>query len=148
MFGVSLGAIAGAALLGWPRRSLTVVGLGVACIVWLVVLGVLGAPGPGSAAAHAIAGALLGWALADGILRAPGVRAEARRVLMAAVLATLVVGAIWELWEWATDELTGTNLSGGISDTIVDLIADGTGALAGAAVAVSLFGVPSTAPRP
>jgi hypothetical protein len=99
MFGVCFGAIAGAALLGWPRRSLTVVGLGVACIVWLVLVGVLGKPGVGSAVAHAIAGALLGWALADGILRAPGVRAEARRVLTATVLATLVVGAVWELWE-------------------------------------------------
>jgi phage-related tail protein len=147
MFGVCFGAIAGAALLGWPRRSLTVVGLGVAGIAWLVLLGVLGHPGVGSAVAHAIAGALLGWALADGILRAPGVRAEARRVLVAGVLATLVVGAVWELWEWGTDALTGTDLTGGISDTILDLIAEGTGAAAGAALAVSFFGVPLPATR-
>ena len=148
MFGVSFGAIGLAALLGWPRRSVTVVGLGVAGIVWLVLLGVIGQPGVGSAIAHAIAGALLGWALADGILRAPGARAGARRVLMAAVLATLVVGAVWELWEWATDELTGTDLTGGIGDTIADLIADGAGAVAGAALAVSRFGAPSTPTRP
>ena len=148
MFGASFAAIAGAALLGWPRRSLTVVGLGVAGIVWLVLLGVIGQPGIRSAIAHAIAGALLGWALADAILRTPGARADARRVLTAAVLATLVVGVIWELWEWATDALTGTDLTGGIGDTIADLIADGAGAVAGAALAVARFGAPSTATRP
>ncbi len=143
MFGASFAAIAGAALLGWPRRSVTVVGFGVAGIVWLVVVEAIGQPGVRSAIAHAIAGALLGWALADGILRAPGARAGARRVLAAAVLATLAVGVIWELWEWATDELTGTDLTGGIGDTIADLIADGAGAAAGAALAVSSFGAPS-----
>jgi hypothetical protein len=96
MFGASFVAIAGAALLGWPRRSLTAVGLGVAGIVWLVLLGVIGQPGIRSAIAHAIAGALLGWALADGILRTPGARAEPGRVLGAVVLATLAVGVIWE----------------------------------------------------
>ncbi|MEK6327459.1 MAG: hypothetical protein AABM66_08040 [Actinomycetota bacterium] len=136
MFGVSFGAIAGAALLAWPRRSLTVVGLGVGCVVWLVLLGVIGQPGFRSAIAHGIGGALLGWALADGILRTPGVRVEARRVLIAAVLATLVVGVVWELWEGATDALMGTNMNGGIDDTTLDLIADGVGAAAGGALAV------------
>jgi hypothetical protein len=136
MFAVSFAAIAGAALLGWPRRSLTVVGLGVGGIVWLVLLGVIGKPGVGSAIAHAAGGALLGWALADAIVRTPGARPGARRVLMAAVLATLVVGVFWELWEWATDALIGTDLTGGIADTIADLIADGAGAAAGAALAV------------
>jgi hypothetical protein len=147
MFGASFVAIAGAALFGWPRRSLTAVGLGVAGIVWLVLLGVIGQPGIRSAIAHAIAGALLGWALADGILRTPGARAEPGRVLGAAVLATLAVGVIWELWEWATEELTGTDLSGGIGDTILDLIADGAGAAAGAALAMSRFAAPSRATR-
>ena len=147
MFAVSFGAILGAALLGWPRRSMTVVGLGVAAITWLVVLGVIGEAGAGSAIAHGIAGALLGWALADAILRTPGARAEATRVLVAAVLATLVVGVVWELWEWGTEALTGTNLTGGIADTIADLIADGAGAAAGAALAVFGFGAPPTASR-
>jgi hypothetical protein len=66
MFGLSFGALAGAALLGWPRRSLMVVGLGVACIVWLVLLGVVGEPGAGSAIAHGLGGALVGWGAAAG----------------------------------------------------------------------------------
>jgi hypothetical protein len=137
MFGICFIAIAGAALLGWPRRSLAVAGIGVACIVWLVLAGVIGQPGIRSAAAHAIGGALMGWALADGILRAPGLRADARRVLAAAVLATLVIGGVWELWEWATDALTGTDLTGGVGDTALDLVADGVGAAAGGALAVA-----------
>jgi hypothetical protein len=148
MFAASFGTIAGAVLLGVPRRSVTVVGLGVAGIVWLVVLGVIGQPGVGSAIAHAIAGALLGWALADAILRTPGARAGARRVLMAVVLATLVVGVVWELWEWTTDALTGTDLTGGIADTIADLVADVAGATAGGALAVSRFRAPPTSARP
>jgi hypothetical protein len=147
MFSVSFAAVGGAALLGWPRRSITVVGLGVAAIVWLVLLGVIGQPGPRSAIAHAAGGGLLGWALADAILRTPGARAEGRRLLAAAVLATLVVGAVWELWEWGTDEISGTDLTGGIPDTIADLIADGAGAAAGAALAVSSFEAATRAPR-
>jgi hypothetical protein len=67
-------------------------------------------------------------------------------VLAAAVLATLVVGVVWELWEWGTDALTGTDLTGGIPDTVADLIADGAGAAAGAALAASSFEA-SRAPR-
>lgn len=136
MFGLCFCAIAGAALLGWPRRSLTVAGVGLACLVWLVTLDVLGHPGSGSAAAHAIAGALLGWALADGILRTPGARADAQRVIAAAVVATLAVGVVWEVWEWATDAVVGTSLSGGIGDTALDLVADVVGAAAGASLAL------------
>jgi hypothetical protein len=147
MFAVSFCAIALAALLGWPWRSTTVVGLGVAAITWLVVVGVIGEAGLGSVIAHGSAGALLGWALADAIVRTPGARPGARRVLMAAVLATLVVGVVWELWEWGTDALIGTALTGGIADTTADLLADGAGAAAGAALAVSYFGAPSAARR-
>jgi hypothetical protein len=146
MFGVSFGAIAGAALLGWPRRSLTVVGVGVACIVWLILLGLVGEVGVGSAIAHGLGGALVGWALTDAILRTPGARANAGRVLAAAVLATLTVGAVWEVWEWTTDALIGTDLNGGIADTTLDLIADGIGAAAGGVVALYSFRAPSTVP--
>jgi hypothetical protein len=148
MFGVCFAAIAAAALLGWPRRSLTVVGVGVAAIVWLVLLGVIGEAGLGSAIAHFLGGALVGWALADAIRRTPGARADARRVFAAAVLATLVVGIVWELWEWGTDAVIGTSLSGDIADTALDLISDCAGAAAGAALAVSRLPRPAErAPR-
>jgi hypothetical protein len=133
-------------VIGLSAAVALALGVGVACIVWLVLAGVIGQPGIRSVVAHAIGGALLGWTLADGILRSPGVR-EVRRVLTAAVVATLVVGGVWELWEWATDALTGTDLTGGIGDTLLDLIADGAGAAAWAAVAVSLFGARSAAAR-
>jgi hypothetical protein len=34
----------------------------------------------------------------------------------------------WELWEWTADALAGTDLSAGIADTTLDLIADAVGA--------------------
>ena len=148
MFGVCFGAIAGAALLGPPRRSVTVVGLGIAGIVWLVVLGVIGQPGVRSAIAHAIAGALLGWALADGILRTPGARAGvatgahgggARDACGRRGLGAVGMG----------DRRAHRHRPhGGIADTIADLIADVAGAAAGGALAVSRFGAPSTSTRP
>ena len=48
----------------------------------------------------------------------------------------LAVGAVWEIFEWASDELFGSDLSQGNVDTVGDLIADGTGSLAGGALMV------------
>ncbi len=48
----------------------------------------------------------------------------------------LAVGALWEIFEWASDELFGSDLSQGNIDTIGDLIADGSGALVGGALIV------------
>ncbi len=48
----------------------------------------------------------------------------------------LAVGAVWEIFEWTSDGLFGSDLSQGNVDTVGDLIADGSGSLAGGALMV------------
>jgi uncharacterized membrane protein YjdF len=48
----------------------------------------------------------------------------------------LAVGALWEVFEWSSDGMFGSNLSEGNTDTVGDLIADASGALAGGALMV------------
>ena len=48
----------------------------------------------------------------------------------------LAVGALWEIFEWASDGLFGSDLSQGNVDTVGDLIADASGSLAGGALMV------------
>ncbi len=48
----------------------------------------------------------------------------------------LAVGAVWEIFEWASDGLFGSDLSQGNVDTVGDLIADAGGSLAGGALMV------------
>jgi hypothetical protein len=45
----------------------------------------------------------------------------------------LALGAVWEILEWISDHVFGSQLQLGQNDTIGDLVADGTGALAGEA---------------
>ena len=54
----------------------------------------------------------------------------------------LALGALWEILEFAADEFVGSQLSLGNRDTIGDLVADGAGALVGAALLVvwTIFG--------
>ena len=48
----------------------------------------------------------------------------------------LAVGALWEIFEWSSDGLFGSQLSEGNTDTVGDLIADACGSLAGGALMV------------
>jgi hypothetical protein len=48
----------------------------------------------------------------------------------------LAVGALWEIFEWSSDGLFGSNLQEGNTDTVGDLIADATGSLAGGTLMV------------
>lgn len=48
----------------------------------------------------------------------------------------LAVGALWEIFEWSSDGLFGSELSQGNTDTVGDLIADACGSLAGGALMV------------
>jgi hypothetical protein len=49
----------------------------------------------------------------------------------------VAIGGLWEIVEWASDELFGSNLSMGNNDTVGDLIADSLGALAGGLLLVA-----------
>ncbi|MGY2084081.1 hypothetical protein [Blastococcus sp. SYSU DS0539] len=61
---------------------------------------------------------------------------------IAVVTAALgvTVGALWEIYEWRSDAWSGTALSEGNDDTNGDLVRDGLGSLAGAALLVARFG--------
>jgi hypothetical protein len=48
----------------------------------------------------------------------------------------LAVGALWEIFEWSSDGIFGSQLSEGNTDTVGDLIADACGSLAGGALMV------------
>lgn len=48
----------------------------------------------------------------------------------------LAAGALWEIFEWTSDGLFGSELSQGNTDTVGDLIADAGGSLAGGALIV------------
>ncbi len=48
----------------------------------------------------------------------------------------LAVGALWEIFEWTSDGVFGSQLSEGNTDTVGDLIADALGSLAGGTLMV------------
>lgn len=48
----------------------------------------------------------------------------------------LAIGAAWEVLEWTSDEVLGSELTGGEGDTIGDLVADTVGAICGGALLV------------
>jgi hypothetical protein len=49
----------------------------------------------------------------------------------------LAVGALWEVFEWSSDGVFGSDLSQGNTDTVGDLIADASGSLAGGGLMVA-----------
>ena len=57
-------------------------------------------------------------------------------MLIAVFALGLAVGALWEIFEWSSDGLFGSELSEGNTDTVGDLIADACGSLAGGALMV------------
>jgi len=57
-------------------------------------------------------------------------------MLVAVFALGLAVGALWEIFEWSSDGLFGSELSEGNTDTVGDLIADACGSLAGGALMV------------
>lgn len=48
----------------------------------------------------------------------------------------LAIGAVWEMVEWSSDGVVGSNLQLGNDDTVGDLVADGSGSVLGAALLV------------
>jgi hypothetical protein len=73
----------------------------------------------------------------------PDPRAPSRGLRRYAGIATvtfalgLAIGALWEIVEWGSDGMLGSNLSEGNDDTVGDLIADTLGSALGAAQLVA-----------
>ncbi len=65
---------------------------------------------------------------------------DARPVLLVLVIAAvgLAVGALWEVGEWAYDQVVAGNAIKGKRDTILDMIMDTFGALAAGVAAVPM----------
>lgn len=70
-------------------------------------------------------------------------RSQALGAFVACASFGLALAALWELFEYALDNLTSTNLTPGYTDTIVDLALGGSGSAAAAGVVAvwSLTGV-------
>jgi hypothetical protein len=71
----------------------------------------------------------------------PDLRDETgRRALWGMFIVTaalgIAVGGVWEVFEWSSDGIFGSNLSEGNTDTVGDLIADTAGSLLGAGLLV------------
>jgi uncharacterized membrane protein YjdF len=49
----------------------------------------------------------------------------------------VAIGGVWEIFEWASDGVFGSNLSMGNDDTVGDLVSDTLGALAGGTLLVA-----------
>jgi uncharacterized membrane protein YjdF len=66
--------------------------------------------------------------------------AQTRPILFILVVASLgiAVGAIWEIAEWAYDQVVPENAILGKKDTIIDLIMDMIGAVAAGVVSTSM----------
>jgi hypothetical protein len=57
-------------------------------------------------------------------------------IFVVTVALGVAIGGVWEIFEWGSDEVFGSNLSMGNDDTVGDLISDTLGALAGGGLLV------------
>lgn len=107
---------------------------------WLAVTGAYQVVPGLDTAAHLGSGAVLGLLSRTLLLRTgllptePGRRAAVARVLHT-VTAVVLLGLMWELGEWAGSAWFSPEIGVGYEDTLVDLAADGAGALAAALLA-------------
>ena len=57
-------------------------------------------------------------------------------IVVVAFALGVAIGGLWEIWEWVSDHTLGSRLQLGLDDTVGDLVADASGALAGAVLLV------------
>jgi hypothetical protein len=133
LFGLCFAGVLAALLLGAPTRETATIGLGVALLCWVAVIGPTSNPRLPGVVAHFGGGALLAYVLAPPMRRrwpsAQAPRGSPRWFLVPVFV--VVVGGFWELGELGADSLFDVDLSVGALDTALDLAADLAGALAG-----------------
>jgi hypothetical protein len=57
-------------------------------------------------------------------------------IFVVALALGIALGGVWEIWEWVSDHVFGSQLQLGLDDTVGDLVADTAGSLCGAALLV------------
>ena len=70
-------------------------------------------------------------------LRERGERHHLVGIFVVTLSLGLAIGALWEIFEWSSDHVFGSHLVHGETDTVGDLVSDGSGALVGGLLLVA-----------
>jgi hypothetical protein len=117
---------------GVPGRVLLPVALGLTVVLFLVWVDSPVGPHKTSALAHATGGTLAGWALAETLRRRIS---DPLLVALLALLAVIGLTIVWELGEFAGDQLFGTSLKPSTRDSAEDIFFGSAGGIVGIALA-------------
>jgi hypothetical protein len=132
MCAMCLAGLVAGRIVGVPGTVLLPVALGLVAVLWMVWIDPPASSRETGALAHAIGGGLAGWAVVETL------RHRLRDRLIVAILALSVVIAltlVWELGEYAGDELLDTALIPSKRDSAEDIVFGTLGGLVGIAFA-------------
>jgi hypothetical protein len=122
-----VGLVAGR-IVGVPGRVLLPVACGIVVVLWMVWIDPPASSWTTTALAHAIGGALVGWALVEAL------RHRIRNRLALALVAlslVIVLTLVWELGEYAGDQLFDTSLIPNKADSAEDILFGTVGGVVG-----------------
>jgi hypothetical protein len=122
-----VGLVAGR-IVGVPGRVLLPVACGIVVVLWMVWIDPPASSWTTTALAHAIGGALVGWALVEAL------RHRIRDWLALALVAlslVIVLTLVWELGEYAGDQLFDTSLIPNKADSAEDILFGTVGGVVG-----------------
>ena len=128
MCAMCLAGLVGGRIVGVPGRVLLPVAFGLMVVLWMVWVDPPASSRKTSALAHAIGGTLAGWALVEAL------RHRIRDWLPLALLAlslVIVLTFVWELGEYAGDQLFDTALIPSKRDSAEDILFGTVGGLVG-----------------
>ncbi|MGH2952426.1 MAG: hypothetical protein ACRDK9_00190 [Solirubrobacterales bacterium] len=137
LFGLAFLGMVAVRILGMPGRALVVLAATTAAVVSVSLLGGFAHTGFGSTVAHLVISGMFAWGLSVPVWSRlePGVAPGSRRAVVRLVAVVVLLGVCWEIGEYVGDRLLGTGLSVRFADIVLDLVADGVGALIGALAA-------------
>jgi hypothetical protein len=118
------------------REGLAWLALLLIVVMWLALLGLLGGNRSTSTIAHGSASAALALVLAEPLSHHWKGKPGRGAMFLGLVGIVFAAGVVWEVAEWSTDALFGSELAKSLRDSLLDLVADAAGAMVGAAVAV------------
>ena len=128
MCAMCLAGLVAGRIVGVPGRVLLPVAFGLVVVLWMVWIDPPASSWKTSALAHAIGGALVGWALVEALR--PRIR-DWLAVALVALLLVFLLTLVWELGEYAGDQLFGTSLIPSTTDSAEDILLGTLGGLVG-----------------